>query len=170
MLNRITKIILCTIGTFILLIIIPFAVLIFSDWLGGTKLENQLINSIPKKTEFIKAHTTTQQFSGSGNRTDFLSVIIVKRELSKEELRNYYSYYKFDYAKPYSRHMFENENYFVEHEILVQIEKVNSLPIETSFSDGNDDGLFFGDLKLDNFDNIYFIAVSDPLYNFWALF
>ena len=46
----------------------------------------------------------------------------------------------------------------------VQIEKVSSLPIETGFSSEEMDITFFKNVKLDNFSNVYFVAIYDTAY------
>ena len=139
------------------------------DAIGERNFTKQLEQSVPKNTEILFSQSSSQQLSGSGERTDFLSVILVKSQLSKKQLEEYYKNYHFDYAKPNSRHSFEDINNPRQHTISIQVEKVESLPVETEFSNDCWDILFFENLELYDFEDLYFFTVCDPHYAFWSL-
>ncbi|MEG2634718.1 MAG: hypothetical protein RSA97_08980 [Oscillospiraceae bacterium] len=159
--KRIIKIVLTLIALLILLIF----VLLLPDGYAEFKFTRQLKSSLPVKTELIKAESAAYRLQGTGDGTEFLSVALVKSDLTKAQLETYYSCYYFDFAKPYARHLDDPDGTLIDYKVHIQIEKVRRLPIETEFSADCRDILFFDDIQITDFKNVYFIAIYDETYH-----
>lgn len=84
----------------VLITIILIAVLIFLSFLGAApivndniakKTANKLVDlPLPNNTEFIETVHTAGKLVGNGNGMQYFGAILIKSELSLEELKEYY--------------------------------------------------------------------------------
>lgn len=64
---------------------------------SAVKTKNRLKNiPLPKNTQYVEAISKAGKLTGNGNGMQYFGAILIKSELSKEELSSYYSTYDED--------------------------------------------------------------------------
>lgn len=84
------------IGVTVVVLLISFIVFIpiVNDY-SATKIKNDLKEiPLPPNTEFVDAVSRAGKMTGNGNGMQYLGVMLIRSELSLEELDNYYSTYR----------------------------------------------------------------------------
>lgn len=80
----------------ILLIGIPISIPIMNDYCAH-KVAKQLKNTpLPENTELLESVSMAGKLAGNGNGMDYLGIILIKSNLSIDELEEYYSKYRKD--------------------------------------------------------------------------
>ena len=103
---------------------------------------NELIDSVPAQVEVI-SYADSEEFIA--HVIPFVGVLLVRSELSEEELRQYYEEYDF---KKYSDGSY------------AEVGKAESLPVTI---DGDN---YFKYLTLSDYNNVYYVAVYDSEFCF----
>lgn len=84
----------------IIVVILPVLFMIYipiANDFSAVKTKNRLKNiSLPKNTQYIEAISKAGKLTGNGNGMQYFGAILIKSELSKEELSSYYSNYNAD--------------------------------------------------------------------------
>lgn len=126
------------------------------------KFQKQLVQSLPIDTTLIEVESDYGRFHGTGDGTEFLAIALIKTDLKKDQLMDYFTLYNYKYAMPYLRDFgYENRDL---PKILIQIEKASSLPVETEFISEDMEIEFFENTELDDFSNVYFVVIYDSAY------
>ena len=99
MLKRFSKYLSFTILGIFLIIILPFIISPIVNNIFLYIFSNQLKRCpIPKETKFIEQKSVCGKLNGNGNGMNFLSSMVVKSDLSFEELEKYYKEVEFNSA------------------------------------------------------------------------
>lgn len=76
-----------------LLLLFPIMIPIINNVIAIQTMNDVCRVPLPEKTEFIEKISTAGKFTGNGNGMQYLGAILIKSELSENDLKNRYSGY-----------------------------------------------------------------------------
>lgn len=85
------KFLIITVIVIFTLIILPFPVIVITNNIIADNIEKEIKNyALPENTEIIDSLSIAGKYTGSGNGMQYLGAILVKSELSEEEIKEHY--------------------------------------------------------------------------------
>lgn len=115
---------------------------IVNDGIADKTAESVKEIELPNDTEYIESFSKAGKLTGNGNGMQYLGGILIKSELSLEELQSYYS----QYAKNDWEFMVENQAdnriAFIEHGTVSLNSKINSDNFYIVYSWGSNDSIY----------------------------
>lgn len=79
-----------------IILLLPVSVLIVNDYSANQTSKSLCDLPLPKNTKFIESVSQAGKLVGNGNGMQYFGAILIKSDLSQEELENYYSQYRED--------------------------------------------------------------------------
>lgn len=92
--KKILKILL--IAIIILILFIPLIISVSNDNISKNVVKNLKSISLPDNSELIDSISVSGKLTGNGNGMQYFGAILIKTDLSEEELNDYYKLYKKD--------------------------------------------------------------------------
>lgn len=80
----------------IIIIVAPILIYILNDRVANNTKKELLNVKLPNNTEIVDSILIAGKLTGNGNGMQYLGAILVKTDLSEEELKKYYNQYKKD--------------------------------------------------------------------------
>ncbi len=80
----------------IIIIVAPILIYILNDRVANNTKKELLNVKLPNNTEIVDSISIAGKLTGNGNGMQYLGAILVKTDLSEEELKKYYNQYKKD--------------------------------------------------------------------------
>lgn len=78
----------------ILIIVTPILIYILNDIIANNTKKELLKVKLPNNTEVVDSISIAGKLTGNGNGMQYFGAILVKTDLSKEELEEYYNQYR----------------------------------------------------------------------------
>jgi hypothetical protein len=158
MIKKRTKVVLISIPIIIIMAIVsPFIIAPLLNDFALHNFSKQLYNyPLPLHTKILEKHDACGKLNGNGNGMDFMATMLVKSDLTSNELNDYYSKATFNYAK--------NESTMSKDKIAFEIVKPTSPNLESDYLEHQ--GIFFDRLKnINSYSNYYIVILYDGGYS-----
>lgn len=153
-----TKVAIISIPIILILIVIsPFVIAPLMNNLALLNFSKQLYNyPLPLHTKILEKHDACGKLNGNGNGMDFVATMLVKSDLTSNELNDYYFKATFNYAK--------NENSISKDKIALEIVTPTSPNLESEYLEHQE--IYFDKLKnINSYSNYYIVILYDGGYS-----
>lgn len=137
----------------IFLIIIPFIISPIINDIRLSRFSKQLNNlSLPNDTECIEMEKACGKLNGNGNGMDYFTCMLIKSDLSLNDLNEFYRNQKFKPAKLFSKN-----------DIEIDITRSTECKLESDYIENQD--IYFDSLKNESdYSKYYIVMIYDGGY------